>query len=143
MAEHAVTSDARGITRTFVWTEYDSTKVIGYYSMLAHVLRRDQVPKSVGRGGPREIPAILLARLALDRSAQGRGIGGALLGDAMERALLAADQVGARFLVVDALSERATAFYVGCGFKRIPDSMRLVLKFSDIAAAVQTVDARH
>src|SRR5882757_3233944 len=81
----ALGSDARGITRTFVWTEVDTTQVIGYYSLLAHVLQRDALPKSLGHGSPTEIPAVLLARLALDKTAHGQGLGGALLADSLER----------------------------------------------------------
>ena len=132
----ALGSDARGITRTFVWTEPDTTQVIGYYALMAHVLQRDALPKSVGRGSPREIPAVLLARLALDKSTQGQGLGGALLADALERAALAARNVGARFAVVDALHARACAFYEHHGFKRIPDTLRLVQKMSSIEASL-------
>ncbi|MCW2539816.1 MAG: GCN5-related N-acetyltransferase [Frankiales bacterium] len=132
----ALGSDARGITRTFVWTEVDTTNAIGYYSLLAHVLQRDALPKSLGRGRPSEIPAVMLARLALDNGSQGEGLGGALLADALERAALAARNVGARFTVVDALHENACAFYQHYGFKRIPDTLRLVQKMSTIEASL-------
>jgi GNAT superfamily N-acetyltransferase len=128
----AVNSDAKGITRTFVWTEADTTQVIGYYTLMAHVLEREDLPKSLGHGSPTEIPAVLLARLALDHRSQGGGLGGALLADALERAALAARNVGARFAVVDALHEQAVAFYEHFGFRRIPGSLRLVQKMSSI-----------
>jgi GNAT superfamily N-acetyltransferase len=132
----ALGSDARGITRTFVWTEVDTSQVIGYYSLMAHVLQRDALPKSLGHGSPSEIPAVLLARLALDKTAHGQGLGGALLADALERAALAARSVGARFAVVDALHEQACTFYEHHGFKRIPDALRLVQKMSSIEASL-------
>jgi GNAT superfamily N-acetyltransferase len=132
----ALGSDARGITRTFVWTEVDTTNVIGYYTLMAHVLQRAALPKSLGHGSPSEIPAVLLARLALDKSSQGQGLGGALLADALERAALAARNVGARFAVVDALHEPAGAFYEHHGFKRIPGTLRLVQKMSSIEASL-------
>lgn len=125
-------SDAKAITRTFVWTEADTTQVIGYYTLMAHVLEREDLPKSLGHGSPTEIPAVLLARLALDHRSQGGGLGGALLADALERAALAARNVGARFAVVDALHEQAVAFYEHFGFRRIPGSLRLVQKMSSI-----------
>src|SRR3954470_8590195 len=84
LRDHANGSDARGITRTFVWTETDTTEVIGYYTLMAHVLRRDVLPRSVGRGAPQEIPAVLLAKLALHKRVHGGGLGGALLADASE-----------------------------------------------------------
>ena len=140
LKESAPGSDARGITRTFVWTELDSTTVIGYYALMAHVLARDDLPKAIGRGSPREIPAILLARLGIDRSIQGDGNGGALLADAAERAALAAENVGAKFLVVDALHEKAAGFYAHHGFRPVPGTLRLVQKLSDVAKALQVAD---
>jgi GNAT superfamily N-acetyltransferase len=134
LRDSALGSDARGITRTFVWTEVETTRVIGYYALMAHVLERDALPKAIGRGSPRDIPAILLARLALDRHEHGRGLGGALLADALERCALAARNVGARFVVVDALHEQACAFYAHFGFRQIPHTKRLVLRTSTIDA---------
>ncbi|MGX7681733.1 GNAT family N-acetyltransferase [Jatrophihabitans sp. DSM 45814] len=136
----ALGSDARGITRTFVWTEVDTTVVIGYYSLMAHVLQRDALPKSLGHGSPIDIPAILLARLALDKNSHDQGLGGALLADALERAALAARNVGARFVVVDALHEKACAFYRHHGFRQIPGTLRLVQKMSSIDAAFTAAD---
>ena len=136
LRNHADGSDARGITRTFVWTEDDTTEVVGYHSLMAHVLQRAALPRSVGHGSPQELPAVLLARLAITERMQGSGSGGALLADAVERAYLAARNVGARFLVVDALHEKAAAFYEHYGFKRIPDTLRLVQKMSAIGTAL-------
>jgi GNAT superfamily N-acetyltransferase len=79
---------------------------------------------------------VLLARLALDKKTQGHGLGGALLADALERAALAARNVGARFAVVDALHEKACSFYLHYGFKRIPETLRLVQKMSSIEASL-------
>lgn len=136
LVRSALGSDARGITRTFVWTEIDTNDVIGYYSLMAHVLQRDRLPKSLGHGGPVDVPAILLARLALDVNSHGQGLGGALLADALERGALAARNVGARFVVVDALHEKACAFYRHYGFKRIPQTLRLVQKMSSVEASL-------
>lgn len=79
---------------------------------------------------------MLLARLALAKHSQGQGLGGALLADAAERAALASQNVGAKFLVVDALHERAASFYQRYGFRRIPETLRLLQKMSAISAAV-------
>lgn len=86
------------------------------------------------RVGPREIPAVLLARLALERSHHGQGLGDALLAEALERVLTATRMVAARFVVVDAIDEHAAGFYEHHGFRRIPDELRLVQKLRDIAA---------
>jgi GNAT superfamily N-acetyltransferase len=107
---------------------------------MAHVLQRESLPRALSHGSPHEIPAVLLARLGLDKRAQGRGLGGGLLGDAAERAWIASQNVGARFLVVDALHTKAASFYEHHGFKRIPGTLRLLQKMSAIAAAIRNAD---
>jgi predicted N-acetyltransferase YhbS len=75
---------------------------------------------------------VLLARLALVRSLQGQGLGGAVLAEAIDRVASIATQLGARYLVVDALNTRAAAFYQRYGFAPVPDqqSLRLILKIA-------------
>lgn len=138
LREHASGAAARRVARTFVWVQPDAhpDRVVGYYSLTGHRLVRDDLPRSIGRGSPGEIPAVLLARLALDRTHQGGGNGGALLADALARIVVATEIVAARFVVVDALHEQAAGFYEHHGFRRIPDSLRLVQKVSDIAASL-------
>lgn len=122
--------------RTFVWHRGDKA-VLAFFSLAAHVVRRAEVPGKVGRGSPDAIPAILLARLALDARLQGEGLGAELLWDALSRAVAAADAAGARLVVVDAIDDAAAAFYSHFGF-RAPASqpLRLFQKVSDIAAAL-------
>lgn len=137
LREHATGAEARRVARTFVWVNDERPNLlVGYYSLTGHRLVRDALPGSVGRGSPAEIPAVLLARLALDRSLQGTGAGGALLADALGRIVDATRTVAARFVVVDALHERSAGFYEHHGFRRIPGTLRLVQKVSDIAAAI-------
>ena len=136
LSEHASGAEARRVARTFVWTTEDQT-VKGYYSLTGHRIVRDELPKSVGRGSPSEVPAVLLARLALDKSLHGQGLGGVLLADALERIVVATQTVAVRIVVVDALHKRATAFYERYGFKRIPGTVRLVQRVSDVAAALK------
>ena len=139
LREQAAGAEARRVARTFVWvdTEANPDLVIGYYSLTGHRLVRDVLPKSIRRGSPAEIPAVLLARLALDQAQHGAGAGGALLVDALERIVIATQTVAARFVVVDALHEHAATFYEHHGFRRIPGTLRLVQKVSDIAAAIE------
>jgi GNAT superfamily N-acetyltransferase len=139
LREHAAGAEARRVARTFVWVDRDSDPdvVRGYYSLTGHRLVRDDLPRAVGRGSPAEIPAVLLARLALDRRHQGGGHGGVLLADALSRIVVATETVAARFVVVDALHEKAAGFYQHHGFKRIPGTLRLVQKVSDIERALR------
>jgi GNAT superfamily N-acetyltransferase len=135
--EQAAGAEARRVARTFVWVESQRPdQVRGYYTLTGHRLVRSALPASVGHGSPAEIPAVLLARLALDVSLQGTGMGGVLLADALMRIVTATRTVAARFVVVDDRDEVVAAFYEHYGFRRIPDSMRLVQKVSDIASAM-------
>ncbi len=133
---HAAHAQAMRTARTFVWHTGDR-RVVAYFSLAAHLVVRADLPRRVGRGSPDAIPAVLLARLALDRSLHGRGLGGELLWDALSRAVAAAEIAAARVVVVDAIDSSAAAFYEHHGFVGVPDNAnRLVQKISYIAAAL-------
>lgn len=117
---------------TWVWA--DGARVVAYYSLSAHKVARDGVPKALGRGGPVEIPAVLIGKLALDVSLHGQGLGGVLLVDALTRIVSATQIVAARLVVVDALDEAAAQFYEHYGFTRTPDELRLLRRIKDIRA---------
>jgi GNAT superfamily N-acetyltransferase len=131
---HASGAEARRTGRTFVWQSGD--RVVAYYTLAAHLLVREDLPRSLGRGNPAQIPAVLLARLALDKTLQGQGLGTVLLAEILSRVVQATEIVAARFVVVDAVDDPAVAFYERHGFRRIPGTMRLVQKTSDIASAL-------
>jgi predicted GNAT family N-acyltransferase len=111
--------------------------VVAYYALAAHKVARDRVPAAIGRGGPVEIPAVLLARLAWSTALRGQGLGPVLVADALGRVRDATRTVAARLVVVDALHESVARFYEHRGFRRIPDSLLLVQKISDIEAALR------
>jgi GNAT superfamily N-acetyltransferase len=101
-------------------------------TLAASTINRSDLPKSVGHCFPETIPS---ARLALHRELRGQKLGSALLVDALGVAARSADDVAAAFVVVDALNDRAAEFYRDNGFRLLPDTRRLVLKMSAIAAA--------
>jgi GNAT superfamily N-acetyltransferase len=81
---------------------------------------------------------VLLARLAVDVSVQGRGLGAWLLQDAMRRALSASEAVGMRLLLVHALDDNARRFYERWGFEPSPtDPLNLQMLFKDIRKSLQ------
>ena len=133
---HALDAERRRTARTVVWHDEGDFNAVAYYSLAAHLVIRDDLSRALGHGNPAQIPAILLARLALHAGLQGQGHGGTLLAEAMSRAVTAADSVGARFVVVDAIDDAAAGFYRHHGFRDIPDTNRLIQKMSDIAAAM-------
>jgi GNAT superfamily N-acetyltransferase len=136
LREQAVPATARRTARTWVWSDPED-RVVGYYALAAHKVAREEVPGKIGRGGPTEIPAVLLARVALSQSLRGQGLGQVLVADALTRIVEATQTVGARLVVVDALHESVARFYESLGFRRVPDSLRLVQKLTDIEAALQ------
>ena len=83
---------------------------------------------------PDPVPAVLLARLAVDRSEQGRQLGGHLLVDALRRCVRGGREFGARAVVVDAIDEEAVAFYQHFDFHEL-DGHRLWRRLSDVARA--------
>ena len=89
------------------------------------------------RNMPNPIPVVVLARLAVDRAYQGRGLGRALFRDSARRVSNAADAIGIRGVVVHALSEQAKAFYLALGFDPSPsEPMTLMVTLQDLRAAL-------
>jgi predicted N-acetyltransferase YhbS len=87
------------------------------------------------------IPAVLLARLAVDRSVSGGGLGAWLLRDAMLRTLSAADELGMRVMLVHAIDDHARAFYQRFGFEPSPtDPLNLQLLDKDLRASIAAAD---
>jgi GNAT superfamily N-acetyltransferase len=109
-------------------------RVLGYYSLAAASVSHDDAPERVKKGLARHpIPVILLARLAADLSIHGKGIGSALLKDALLRAARAADTIGARALLVHAKDDSARSFYEHFAFEASPsDPYHLLLIMKDI-----------
>ncbi len=103
-------------------------RVVGYYCLAAGSLIPSAATGQVRRNMPNPVPVILLGRLAIDRAWQNRGLGGDLLRDAVLRSLAAGGILGARAMLVHAISEEAKAFYQKHGFRSSPlDSMMLMI----------------
>jgi GNAT superfamily N-acetyltransferase len=115
---YAGQSQRGDVARTFVTTD-SMLKVVAYYTLVAGELEHAAASRPVRAGVSRHfpIPVCLIARLAVDRSWQGRGLGRDLLRDATRRALAASRQIGIRALVVDAIHEEAASFYRRHGFE--------------------------
>ncbi|MBS1862192.1 MAG: GNAT family N-acetyltransferase [Actinobacteria bacterium] len=138
LIEHAPSADAAGSARTYVVVDGEQNRIVGYYALTVASLERDEATGRASKGMPhRPIPAMLLARLAVDESAQGGGVGAMLLADAMQRTLVVAKETGIRLLLVHAVNEDARSFYLHFGFEASPsDSMNLQLLTKDIRATI-------
>ena len=118
------------------WVLCRGTRIVGYYALAMGSVEHRTAPSRLRRGQPDPIPVLLLARLAIDRSEQGRGLGADLLRDALIRAVAGARQYGARAVIVDAIDDEAAAFYTGHGFLPLT-GRRLYRRVTDIEQALQ------
>ena len=122
-------------SRCFVVCEGD--EVVGYYALSAGSVGSTAVPGALRRNMPRSIPVLVLGRLAVDGRRHGKGIGAALLEDALRRALTVAESVGARAILVHAIDRDIVPFYTQYGFKAFPEGeLTLFLPIGDVAAAL-------
>jgi predicted GNAT family N-acyltransferase len=120
LQERALDNMAASASRTYVICPPNSHKVIGYYAICMGQIFNQEVSGSMRRNMPRQIPAVILGRLAIDEKWQGKGLGKELLQDAVQRSVRAAQEISARLLIVHAISANAEAFYSHYGFTRLP-----------------------
>ena len=139
LKKHAIHARAIGSARTFVVSDIQQQRVVGYYALTAASITHEEATPRAAKGMPRHpVPAALLARLAIHNSVQGHGLGAWLLLDAMLRTMTAAESVGIRVLLVHALDETARRFYAHHGFEASPtDPRNLQMLMKDIRAAAQ------
>jgi GNAT superfamily N-acetyltransferase len=125
----ALQNQKRGIVRNYVTTRADSRIIVGFHSLVYASLDQKSLPPKLVKGlGKYDIPVILLARLAIDHREQGKGLGKALLKDAILRTMQAAEIAGLKLLLVHALNEAAADFYRKHGFVPVlDDPFRLFL----------------
>jgi GNAT superfamily N-acetyltransferase len=115
--------EKRNLGRTYVAVRRGEKRVYGYYTLASATLSVPDLPGHGARKLPRHpIPAILLARLAVDRTTQGQGLGAFLLIDALKRCLELAEQLGVHAVAVDAIDQQASKFYQKYGFVPLLDS---------------------
>ena len=88
-----------------------TSTVVAFYTLTNGSVMRSEAPKAMQRNAPSQYPVTILGRLGVDKSIQGRGIAKALLQDAIERTLRAAEVIGSRAMLVHALDERLATFY--------------------------------
>jgi GNAT superfamily N-acetyltransferase len=136
LCEHAHRATRQG-TRTYLLVDGRTEAVAGYYAIAPHLIEREAAPRRIGRGAPQQIPAILLAKLALHEPLHGRGLGAELLLHALTTITTAARSAGGRLVVVDAIDDNAAAFYRAHDFEPTPNAPhRLILKLSTVAKAL-------
>ena len=115
--------------------------MVGYYSLAAGAVQPADAPTRVGKGLARHpIPVMLLARLAVDRSCQGQGLGKALIKDALLRTAEAAEIAGIRALLVHARDDETRIWYEALEFEPSPtDPRHILLLMKDLYALLQAL----
>ena len=137
LKEQASQDIRRRVAGCFVAVD-DDGKIAGYYTLAATSVRLQALPEQFGKRLPRYpvVPAMLLGRLAVAASHQGKRLGSALIADAIMR--VDRLDIGAFALIVDAKDDRAKMFYEANGFVRLPDEdRRLCLPIETALRAVR------
>jgi len=139
LLRYARKSHELGGAKTFLAIDNaDNESVLGFYSLSPASVEYASTPETVRRGLARhDVPGFRLARLAVDRKSQGRGLGGQLLLAAGRRCLLASAEVGGVVLVIDAKNARVVAWYASYGAVPLLDTpLSLLLPLATIKAAL-------
>ena len=126
LRSHAHTNEAKGASRTYVISD-PTDHVIAFYSIAANAVETTRLPSRMSRNMPNPIPVLLLGQLAVDINLQARGLGSALLADALKRCLAASLVIGARAVIVNAVDRKAAAFYARFGFRQFSDTEQTML----------------
>lgn len=135
LQRRALANETSGASRTYVVS--GEGRVVGYYALATGAVAQHAIGK-VRRNMPEPIPVMVLGRLAVDRAYQGRGLGSALLRDALMRTFNAASIVGIRAVLLHAVSEDAKRFYERAGFTSSSvDPMTMMITLADVERALR------
>ncbi|MBX9601602.1 MAG: GNAT family N-acetyltransferase [Bryobacteraceae bacterium] len=143
LRRRARSNQVSGATRTYVVCEQNS-RVVAYYSLASGVITGAAAPGRFRRNMPDPIPVAVLARLAVHRERQGKGLGRGLFRDAARRVASAAELIGIRGIIVHAISEEARRFYLSLGFTcSSREPMTLLVTLADIRDVLGGNDDRR
>jgi GNAT superfamily N-acetyltransferase len=135
LKKRALLNEETGASRTYVVCS--ASRVVGYYALASGGVALAKAPGRARRNMPDPLPVMIVGRLAVDQSCQGRNIGRSLLRDAVLRTLQAAEIGGIRAILVHAISEEAQRFYERYGFSASPaDPMTLMMTVADAKRAL-------
>jgi predicted N-acetyltransferase YhbS len=136
LKRRALQNEASGASRAYVVTA--SGRVVGYYALATGSVAQEIATGRVRRNMPEPIPVMVLGRLAVDVAYQGRGLGSALLKDALLRTLNAASIAGIRAVLLHAISGDAKRFYENAGFVPSPvEPMTMMITLADVDRALR------
>ena len=132
----ATKNQKENASRTYVVS--NNERVIAYYVLASSSVDGSSTTGRFRRNMPHPVPVVILGRLAIDLAYQNKGIGRALVRDAGLRVINAAETIGIRGLLVQAISTTAKEFYIKLGFEpSLIDPMTLMITLNDLKVAIQ------
>jgi GNAT superfamily N-acetyltransferase len=136
LSRYALQSQQANASQTYLGLSDEA--IIGFYTLVVGEVAYNDAPERLTKGLARHpVPLMILARLATDKAWQGKGIGSALLKDAMQRTATAADIAGIRAFVAHAKDNQARTFYEHFGFISSPtDPLHLFLLMKDLQRTI-------
>jgi GNAT superfamily N-acetyltransferase len=135
LKHRAFKNEIQGASRTYVVTV--ENVVVAYYCLANGAIAQTLSTSKVKRNMPDPIPVMIIGRLAVAQNWQAKGIGKALLKDAILRTLQASEIAGIRAILVEAISEEAKLFYEKCGFTVSPIApMTLMITINDAISSL-------
>lgn len=141
LLRHARQAHGAGSAKTFVVS--DNNRVVGYFSLTVGQIDTLEAPERIRKGmGQYPVPVVILARLAVSRQYQGRGIGFGMLQDAIRRTLVIAEQAGIRAMLTHPIDEEATRFYTRFGYIASPLREQQLLLLLKDARRWASIDPR-
>jgi predicted N-acetyltransferase YhbS len=137
---HARQAEGSGSAKVFVTTD-DGEQIVGFYALAAASISPDDATERLmkGQSEHQSVPVILIGRLAVDLDHQGNEVGRSLLQDALLKCATAAQSIGARAVIVHAISDSAVRFYERFGFEASPtDPHHLILLMKDLRRFIES-----
>jgi GNAT superfamily N-acetyltransferase len=136
LKRRALANQQRGFTAVMV--VHDASRVVGFYGLAPTAVLPTDLPPSIRTAQPPDpIACLLLGQLATDQAWAGQGIGSGLLKHALARCVDAAELVGGRALIVNAVDDGAAAFWRRRGFLASRDDPHTLFRsMADIAASL-------
>ncbi len=133
----ALSNQEKGFTAVIV--VHERQRVVGYYGLAPTAIVPAVLPRSIRTGQPPDpVPCLLLGQLATDEAWRGKGVGTGLLKHAVERCVTAAQLIGGRALVVNAVDAEAADFWRRRGFLPSKDDPFVLFRsMADIAASLE------
>lgn len=136
LVRYALANQQANASQTYVALSGDA--VIGFYTLVVGEIAHDEAPERLAKGLARHpVPVMIVARLAVSQTWQGKRVGAGLIKDAVARTLQAADIAGIRAFVVHAKDDEVRAFYEHFGFVSSPtDPRHLYALIKDLQRAI-------